>query len=111
MSTEAATTTTTKKRVRKPAAKKAAPKKAAAPKAKAKKAAKPAKEPKAKKATSLPEDMKLAADAVKTVKGNRYINVEFANGYVLRLFPVGFKPAEVAKVSARLTEWLAKKLS
>lgn len=92
----------TTKRVRK-----SAKKTAAKPKAKTAKAAKAPPKPKFDKMPPL-GTLKLAD--VSSDKRNRYINLAFDNGYVLRLFPVGFPVAQVQNASDAVIEWLKKRL-
>jgi len=51
-------------------------------------------------------ELRLAPDGIRTDKGNRYVNIEFTNGFKLKLFPVGFKPSDVQKASAFVVDWL-----
>ena len=56
------------------------------------------------------EDMRLAPGGVHTSEKNRYINISFASGAEVRLYPVGVPPKEVKKVSDLMVAWLTKRL-
>lgn len=58
-----------------------------------------------------PEDLRLAPNGIKAVPQNRYINIEFLNGYVVRLFPAGVPAKDVPKVRDLLVSWLNKRLA
>lgn len=124
-SSEHATTTSTARPRRSRSRRSAKPATASTPRkaAGARKSAKTTttKTAKAKKAASprrsaytgpLPKasELKLAEGGVKAVKQNRYINIEFQNGYSVRLFPVGLPPKDVPKVRDLMVEWLGKHL-
>jgi len=96
----AKTKTATKRKAAKKPAKKSTRKSAAA------KAAPVAKV----KFDKMPAASELELEDVRTVASNRYVNLVFKNGYVLRLFPVGFKPADVDKATALTIAVLKKHL-
>jgi len=74
---------------------------------------KPAAKKRAKGPVTLPEaaDLRLAPNGITGGKKNRYINIQFADDFVVRLYPVGYKPAEVPKVRDLMVAWLTKRLS
>lgn len=116
----------TKKTATKKASKKSAPKAASKPKAKAStkpKAAKaeaaetPARTPKVKavkvpKVTfdKLPSVGELTLATVKTEEKNRYVTLEFVNGYVVRLQPCNVDNGRALETRTLLAAWFTKHL-
>lgn len=102
---EMATTKTKKTAARKPAAASAAKPKTKEPKTQ--------KTPRAPKMVGLPsvDDLRLAPGGVGLGNdGNRYVNLAFDNGYVVRLFPVNVPKGDVRATRDLVTAWLVKRL-
>jgi hypothetical protein len=73
-----------------------------------------AKKPRATKGkrAALPklDELRLAPNGIRADERNRYINIEFTNGLVVRLFPVGYEKPDVPKVRDLLVAWMNKRL-
>ena len=58
------------------------------------------------------DDLRLAQDGITGGKRNKYVNIAFANGYVVRLLPVNMpSKTECLKVRDLMVAWFNKRVA